>query len=42
MGYGSYLIWALYPDHKVFIDARVELYPLDVWEDYIAINQGQN
>jgi hypothetical protein len=42
MGYGSYLDWALYPNDQVFIDARVELYPLEMWEDYIAINKGQN
>jgi hypothetical protein len=42
MGYGSYLIWALYPEAQVFVDARVELYPIEQWQDYIAINQGQN
>ncbi len=40
MGYGSYLIWAV-PDQPVFIDPRVELYPLHQWEDYIAIISGQ-
>jgi len=39
MGYGSYLIWAL-PDQGVFIDPRVELYPLEMWEDYIRIGDG--
>jgi hypothetical protein len=39
MGYGSYLIWAL-PEQKVFVDARVELYPYDLWMDYIRINNG--
>lgn len=39
MGYGSYLIWAL-PEQKVFIDPRVELYPLEQWEDYIRITNG--
>ncbi len=39
MGYGSYLIWAA-PEQKVFIDPRVELYPLDMWEDYIHITNG--
>jgi hypothetical protein len=42
MGYGSYLIWALYPQEKVFVDPRVELYPLEMWEDYIYISQGRN
>jgi hypothetical protein len=39
MGYGSYLIWA-FPEEKVFIDPRVELYPLEQWKDYIRINNG--
>jgi hypothetical protein len=39
MGYGSYLIWAL-PEQGVFIDPRVELYPLEQWEDYIRITNG--
>lgn len=42
MGYGSYLIWALYPEAKVFIDPRVELYPLAHWQDYAAISTGEN
>lgn len=40
MGYGSYLIWALYPAEQVFVDPRVELYPLELWQDYIAISRG--
>lgn len=39
MGYGSYLIWAL-PEQKVFIDPRVELYPLEMWDDYLRITRG--
>ncbi len=39
MGYGSYLIWKI-PDQGVFIDPRIELYPLEMWEDYIAISRG--
>ena len=39
MGYGSYLIWAL-PDQKIFVDPRVELYPLALWEQYIDISNG--
>ena len=37
--YGSFLIWAL-PDQGVFIDARVELYPRDLWDDYSNISDG--
>jgi hypothetical protein len=40
MGYGSYMIWALYPEQKVFVDPRVELYPLEMWEDYASITRG--
>ncbi len=41
MGYGSYLIWAV-PEQPVFIDPRIELYPLQQWQDYRAITQGQD
>ncbi len=36
MGYGSYLIWAL-PQTKVYVDPRIELYPLDEWMRYKQI-----
>jgi hypothetical protein len=39
-GYGSYMIWAS-PEVPVFIDTRFELYPLEQWQDYIAISQGR-
>ena len=39
LGYGSYLIWAV-PDQGVFIDPRIELYPVNLWEDYIDISRG--
>lgn len=41
MGYGSYLIWAA-PEVPVFIDPRVELYPLQQWQDYAAITEGRD
>jgi hypothetical protein len=41
MVYGSYLIWAL-PEARVFVDPRVDMYPLSIWEDYIAISQGRD
>ena len=40
MGYGSYLDWALYPGTQVFVDPRVELYPLAIWQDYLAIRDA--
>jgi hypothetical protein len=41
MGYGSYLIWKI-PDQEIFIDPRIELYPMELWEDYINISRGVN
>ncbi|NJP05363.1 MAG: hypothetical protein HC837_06940 [Chloroflexaceae bacterium] len=41
MGYGSYMTWAYYPAGQIFIDPRVELYPLEQWEDYAAMTRGQ-
>lgn len=42
MGYGSYLIWALYPQAQVFIDPRVELFPMALWQDYVRLTQGRD
>ena len=42
MGYGSYLDWALYPAAQVFVDPRVELYPLAIWQDYLAIRDARD
>jgi hypothetical protein len=42
MGYGSYLIWAVWPEAQVFIDPRVELYPLAQWQDYQAVSEGRD
>ncbi|MCD4738677.1 MAG: hypothetical protein K8R89_05390 [Anaerolineae bacterium] len=39
LAYGSYLIWAAAPEYRVFVDTRIELYPLEIWEDYLAIAQ---
>lgn len=41
LGYGSYLIWGLYPQAQVFIDPRVELFPLTIWQDYAQLTRGQ-
>ncbi len=38
VGFGSYLIWAAQPDYPVFVDPRIDLYPLDLWLDYIHIS----
>ncbi len=37
--WGGFLIWRLSPTAKVFVDGRIELYPLDVWRDYLQIAQ---
>ena len=41
IGFGSYLIWAAYPQYQVFVDPRIELYPLETWFDYISLSQAQ-
>ncbi len=38
--YGSYLIWAA-PEQLVWIDPRIELYPLEQWRHYQALSTGQ-
>ncbi len=38
MGFGSYLIWAAQPAYPVFIDPRIELYPADLWLNYLRIS----
>jgi hypothetical protein len=40
MSFGSYLIWAAQPEYRVFVDGRIELYPQDVWLDYLEISNA--
>ncbi len=40
LGYGSYVIWALGPELPVFVDPRLELFPVPIWHDYQAISAG--
>jgi len=42
MGFGSYLIWAAQPAYPVFVDPRIELYPLELWVDYLTISAAQD
>ena len=42
IAFGSYLAWAAQPDYPVFVDPRIELYPLDVWLDYLQISAAQD
>jgi hypothetical protein len=41
MAVGSYLIWAL-PSQPVFVDPRIEHYPLPQWRDVEALERGEN
>ncbi|MFV9503329.1 MAG: hypothetical protein AB4911_02055 [Oscillochloridaceae bacterium umkhey_bin13] len=42
MGYGSYMAWALYPQARHFIDTRIELFPWERWQEYIAVTEGRD
>jgi hypothetical protein len=37
MEWGGYLAWSLWPHDSVFLDARIERHPPQVWRDYFAI-----
>jgi hypothetical protein len=39
-GFGSYLMWAM-PAQPVFIDPRIEHYPIEQWYDYINLGNGE-
>jgi hypothetical protein len=41
MSFGSYLIWAAYPQYQVFVDSRIELFPEKVWLDYLQISNAE-
>jgi hypothetical protein len=41
MAFGSYLIWNAQPDYKVFVDSRVELFPISIWDDYFTISNAK-
>jgi hypothetical protein len=40
-GWGGYLTWRLFPHYRVFIDGRIAVFPRDVREDFLAVNNGQ-
>jgi hypothetical protein len=40
MAFGSYLMWSAQPGFKVFIDSRAELYPPQIWDDYVTISNA--
>ena len=35
--WGEYLAWSATPRYKVFMDGRIEVYPDDVWQKYMAV-----
>lgn len=39
--FGSYLIWAAYPAYRVFVDPRIELYTVAIWQDYLDISAAK-
>ncbi|HXK58309.1 MAG TPA: hypothetical protein PLP42_00305 [Acidobacteriota bacterium] len=38
--YGDYLVWRLWPEHRVFFDGRVHLFPKEVAEEYLDLMGG--
>ncbi|NJD60108.1 MAG: hypothetical protein FIA98_11995 [Anaerolineae bacterium] len=42
MTFGSYLIWAAYPQYQVFVDSRIELFPKAVWLEYLRISNAED
>jgi hypothetical protein len=40
MSFGSYLIWAAYPEYQVFVDSRIELFSVKMWMDYLNISNA--
>lgn len=42
MSYGSYMAWALYPAAQHFIDPRIELFPMELWQEYRAVSAGRD
>ncbi|MCI0739568.1 MAG: hypothetical protein L0Y72_11025 [Gemmataceae bacterium] len=39
--WGEYLSWSAWPDYKVFMDGRIEIYPDPVWQEYADITLGK-
>ncbi|MCX6032331.1 MAG: hypothetical protein NT169_23930 [Chloroflexi bacterium] len=40
MGYSSYISWAC-PSTPVFMDTRFELYPAQMWKEYLSVSTGR-
>lgn len=39
-GAGGYLLFFLGPQTKVFIDGRLDVYPAQIWRDYLAVDES--
>ncbi|MFQ6099685.1 MAG: hypothetical protein ACE5OS_00410 [Anaerolineae bacterium] len=38
--WGGYLIWRLWPEYRVFVDGRTDLYGDEILRDYVEIQRG--
>jgi hypothetical protein len=39
--WSEYFGWALAPRSKVFMDARIEIFPDEIWREYSALTRGR-
>ena len=39
--WGGYLIWRLYPDCRVYIDGRADVYGDELMKEFLAVNDGK-
>lgn len=42
IGAGSYLMWSLWHQQRVFVDSRINLYTPEQWRDYFAVLSAQD
>jgi hypothetical protein len=40
-GWGGYLIWKLYPDYRVYIDGRADVYGDAFMEEFLSAQAGE-
>jgi hypothetical protein len=40
-GWGGYLIWRLYPDYRIYIDGRADVYGDAFLEEFLATHDGE-
>ena len=38
--WGSYIVWKLWPEHKIFADNRLHIIPEKIWKDYTDVHFG--